>query len=262
MNDNLYPPEGSGRLRQPRDLSTPERIERAIVSGEIFESRCILCDGEHNLHIDLGKYTGIIPREECVYSLRNAPVKDIAVISRVGKSVCFKIKDLRTDEYGRSRIILSRRDAQRECMENYIRALTSGRRHRRARDAPRAVRRVRGRGLRHRVAAVHRLHLGLAHLAPARPVHGGAVHQGRRPHAARRAGDDFGLAPRAARHMGGERRAVRRRTDGGRDHPLGRAVRRIRRADAQPRRTGGGQGGRRGGGCTRRSTSRISFPKK
>ena len=33
MNDNLYPPEGSGRLRQPRDLSTPERIERAIVSG-------------------------------------------------------------------------------------------------------------------------------------------------------------------------------------------------------------------------------------
>lgn len=126
MNDNLYPPEGSGRLRQPRDLSTPERIERAIVSGEIFESRCILCDGEHNLHIDLGKYTGIIPREECVYSLRNAPVKDIAVISRVGKSVCFKIKDLRTDEYGRSRIILSRRDAQRECMENYIRALTSG----------------------------------------------------------------------------------------------------------------------------------------
>ena len=126
MNDNLYPPEGSGRLRQPRDLSTPERIERAIVSGEIFESRCILCDGEHNLHIDLGKYTGIIPREDCVYSLRNAPVKDIAVISRVGKSVCFKIKDLRTDEYGRSRIILSRRDAQRECMENYIRALTSG----------------------------------------------------------------------------------------------------------------------------------------
>ena len=126
MNDNLYPPEGSGRLRQPRDLSTPERIERAIVSGEIFESRCILCDGEHNLHIDLGKYTGIIPREECVYSLRNAPVKDIAVISRVGKSVCFKIKDLRTDEYGRSHIILSRRDAQRECMENYIRALTIG----------------------------------------------------------------------------------------------------------------------------------------
>ena len=121
------------------------------------------------------------------------------------------------------------------------------RRHRRARDAPRAVRRVRGRGLRHRVAAVHRLHLGLAHLAPARPVHGGAVHQGRRPHAARRAGDDFGLAPRAARHMGGERRAVRRRTDGGRDHPLGRAVRRVRRADAQPRRTGGGQRGRRGG---------------
>lgn len=126
MNDNLYLPEGSGKLFWPKDLSAPERIEKYILSGQIFEGRCILCDGEHNLHIDLGKYTGMIPRDECVYSLKNEPVKDIAAISRVGKCVCFKIKDCITDEYGRRRIILSRRDAQRECYENYIKNLVGG----------------------------------------------------------------------------------------------------------------------------------------
>lgn len=100
-------------------------LERARDEGIILEGRAVLCDSIHSLHVEIGKYKGIIPKEEAAYSPSGEPIKDIAVITRVGKSVCFKITEIERGEDG-IRLILSRKEAQRECCENYISRLREG----------------------------------------------------------------------------------------------------------------------------------------
>lgn len=123
MKQNQYLPEG--RLiytaANKNYTATPEGLERAYADGAILEGLCTLCDNEHNLHVRFGQYTGIIPKEECVYLNEGERQKDIAIISRVGKPVCFKILSLNG-----SSPVLSRRIAQRECMQRYIDNLSSG----------------------------------------------------------------------------------------------------------------------------------------
>ena len=74
-------------------------LERAQASGAILEGTALLCDSELNLHIDfpaLPGVRGIIPREEAVYTRPGEPVKDIAILTRVGKAVCFKVQGIDT----------------------------------------------------------------------------------------------------------------------------------------------------------------------
>ncbi len=100
-------------------------LEKAMDEGVILEGRAVLCDSEHNLHIEFGAFKGIIPRDEAVYNPMGGDVKDIAVITRVGKSVCFKVSEIRETPFGVN-IVLSRKEAQRECCENYISRLQNG----------------------------------------------------------------------------------------------------------------------------------------
>ena len=127
MKQNLYLPEG--RLIytavNKNYTSSPEALERACIDGAILEGVCTLCDNEHNLHVRVGQYKGIIPREEGIYLREGERRKDIAIISRVGKPVCFKILEVRS-ERGEPELILSRRSAQRECMLCYIDKLSAG----------------------------------------------------------------------------------------------------------------------------------------
>ncbi len=127
MKQNLYLPEGQliYSAANRNATSTPDALERAFVDGTILEGLCTLCDNNHNLHVRLGQYSGIIPREECVYTRGEERPKDIAIISRVGKPVCFKIKQLHY-ENGEIKLLLSRRAAQMECMRYYIDALSPG----------------------------------------------------------------------------------------------------------------------------------------
>lgn len=69
---------------------------------------------------------GVIPREECAIGISDGSVRDIAIISRVNKPVCFKIIDFMDDEQGMRTAILSRRQVQEECMESYIKNLRAG----------------------------------------------------------------------------------------------------------------------------------------
>lgn len=100
-------------------------LEYAMDNGIILEAKAVLCDTEHNLYVDLGQYKGIIPRDEAVYSATGDAVKEIAVITRVSKSVCFVVTDIKRDTDG-VRIFLSRREAQKMCRENYIDYLNCG----------------------------------------------------------------------------------------------------------------------------------------
>ena len=105
--------------------STFEGLRSAMENGVILEGHSFLCDVDHNLHISVGGFNGIMPREECVYA-RDAEVKDIAIISRVGKPVCFRIIDLQTDADGKPVPILSRKEAQRECTHRFTEKLIAG----------------------------------------------------------------------------------------------------------------------------------------
>ena len=98
---------------------------RAAEEKRICEGVAMLCDREHNIIVDLGFMRGIIPRSEGAYSA-TGEVRDIAVISRVGKPVCFTVTDIVSDVSGSEYALLSRREAMRICEENYISKLRPG----------------------------------------------------------------------------------------------------------------------------------------
>lgn len=125
---NQYLPEGSlivtGENREY--LSSVVGLERALEKQKILEATAILCDSNFNLHVDLGKIKGIMPKEEVEYRRFGEETKDIAVLTRVGKTVCFKVIGFEKRENGETAAILSRRAAQAECMNNYISTLICG----------------------------------------------------------------------------------------------------------------------------------------
>ena len=125
---NRYAPEGNliSTFENHELISTQKGLERALEKQLILEAPVTLCDHNFNLHVALGsKIRGIIPREEVQFSEKEE-IKDIAVLTRVGKPVCFKVTGFLRDSAGDAVAMLSRRDAQRECMLNYIEALTPG----------------------------------------------------------------------------------------------------------------------------------------
>lgn len=123
-----YLPEGK-RIQTAHNLEmlgTPQKIREAMERGEILEARAIMCDSEHNLSVDLGCMRGFVPREEGAVGIREGTVRDIAVISRVGRVICFVVSDVVTDAKGRQLAILSRAKAQRRCIADYVSGLRAG----------------------------------------------------------------------------------------------------------------------------------------
>ncbi len=95
-------------------------------SGIILEAPCIICDSRHDLIVDLGCMRGIIPREEGAIGISEGTTKDIALISRVNKPICFIVRDFRRGENGEIYAVLSRRAAQERCREQYLSKLVPG----------------------------------------------------------------------------------------------------------------------------------------
>lgn len=125
LTKTRFYPEGTGGIPQ-KFFTDKSEIEAAIISKEIFEGRVLLCDRERNLHIDLGAMRGIIPREEGAIGISDGSVRDIALISKVGKSVCFVITGFERDIFGNECALLSRREVQMRCEYEYLSKLTPG----------------------------------------------------------------------------------------------------------------------------------------
>lgn len=123
-----YYPEGViyETKQNKRSISSVPTLHESFFEGRILEAKATLCDGEHNLHVDLGGIKGIIPREECALGISEGTTKDIAIVSRVNKPVVFKITDFKDDENGIRTAILSRRAVQEECLKEYIKKLIPG----------------------------------------------------------------------------------------------------------------------------------------
>ena len=125
---NNYLPEGSliSTAENIARLRTPLTIADCFAKSTVLEARATVCDAQHNLIVDLGCMKGIIPRPEGAIGIEDGSVRDIAIISRVGKPVCFVITSIDVDENGQPIATLSRRLAQEECMRNYIEKLHCG----------------------------------------------------------------------------------------------------------------------------------------
>lgn len=125
---NNYYPEGTLFLTPDNQNSIKSifSLQEAMAQEKILEARVMLCDNNHNLHVDLPCAKGIIPREEGALGIAEGTTKDIALITKVNKPVCFKIKQIQKNEDGNYTAILSRREVQQECMEKFILTLHSG----------------------------------------------------------------------------------------------------------------------------------------
>lgn len=119
---SIYYPEGR-LIHTPQNkaaLSSQSALADACRDGQILEARAVICDSEHNLIVDLGCMKGIIPREESAIGIREGTVRDIAIISRVNRPVCFIITGFEKQHENGTVAILSRRLAQERCQEEYI----------------------------------------------------------------------------------------------------------------------------------------------
>ena len=114
---NLYLPEG--RLlhtdENQRAVATLPALRRALEQETVLEGRAVLCTPQHDLLVNLGPFTGRIPREEAALGIREGTTREIAILSRVGKPIAVTVTGL--DQGEDAPLLLSRRRAQELALE-------------------------------------------------------------------------------------------------------------------------------------------------
>ncbi len=125
---NGFYPEGKlySFSENKRSMSSLAALAEAQMKETVLEAPVIMCDTEHNLIVDLGCIKGIIPRNEGALGIADGTTRDIALISRVGRTVCFIITAFKSDAQGKTVAILSRRRAQELCREYMLSTLACG----------------------------------------------------------------------------------------------------------------------------------------
>ena len=112
MSD-IFLPEG-------RLLNTPENcrlcasaagLRKAMERQIILEGSALMAKPDLTLQVAVGPFMGEIPREETAAGIAEGYTRDIAVLSRVGKTICFVVDRLEERD-GALVPILSRRRAQ------------------------------------------------------------------------------------------------------------------------------------------------------
>lgn len=122
-----YLPEGAVfNSRETEKIFASESLLKEACEKRLYlEARALMCDNAHNLHFKLGNIKGFMPHDECAEGVKDASVKDIAIISRVNKPTGFYITEV--DLSSENPVaVLSRTEAQADCRKNYISALRTG----------------------------------------------------------------------------------------------------------------------------------------
>ena len=114
-----------GLCRNANHLSR-EELSRCMASGEVLQSTALAYDTGHRLRFELGGLRGIMPFADCVDAAPGETVKDIAVLTRVGRPTCFVIMGTEFDDNGEEYYLLSRAEAQRRCRAQYLDTLEAG----------------------------------------------------------------------------------------------------------------------------------------
>ena len=103
-------PEGfhSGHM-----VYTLPQMQSAMETQAVLTGTALRCDAQQNLVVQVGPFLGQIPRSECVAPFLSGAGRDIAVLSCVGRTVCFTV----TAPNGDTVFLLSRRLAQEKAMD-------------------------------------------------------------------------------------------------------------------------------------------------
>jgi ribosomal protein S1 len=125
---NTFRPEGClfRTAANQKYISSLDGLTEAMEKGIILEARASVCDNAHNLVVDLPCAEGIIHRENGAVGIADGSTRDIAIISRVNKIVCFKVVQITSSTNGKITVELSRAAAQRECIAQYTDNLNLG----------------------------------------------------------------------------------------------------------------------------------------
>ena len=120
---NYFKPEGTNfnTVFNKEFLSSAQNLEKAMLCKTILEAKVLMCDNNFNLIVDIPGFSAMIPHEEVAMTADGNPCREIAVITRVGKSVCFVIEAI-----DGKNILLSRKKAQEICLNEYISQLELG----------------------------------------------------------------------------------------------------------------------------------------
>ena len=105
---------------------TRDQLKKAFTEGQILEGVARSATAAHDLLVDLGPVQGIIPREETAIGISDGSVRDIAILSRVGKAVCFEITSLEGLYSEKPTLVLSRRRAQEKALEHLLHEVPLG----------------------------------------------------------------------------------------------------------------------------------------
>ncbi len=125
MNTTYYP-EGMFPQCLEAQYMTREQLKKAWLEGTILQATARSATPSHNLLVTLGSVEGFIPREEAAIGISDGSVRDIAILSRVGKPICFKITSIDGLYTQHPRILLSRRQAQEEALEFFLQEVPNG----------------------------------------------------------------------------------------------------------------------------------------
>ena len=123
----LYLPEGDlmDTPENKQATATLTALMQAQADGLLLEGRAVRCDVDHNLYVKLPCGEGIIPHHEGALGIAEGTTKDIVLITRVNKPVCFTVIGFEHTDTG-CRPILSRRVAQQRCREEFLDHLQLG----------------------------------------------------------------------------------------------------------------------------------------
>ena len=111
--------------RNASRLSATE-LRAAMASREILQSTALAFDTQRQLRFELGGCRAVMPFGQCADGADTGSVRDIAVLTRVGRPTCFVIEGIDTDENGQTVYRLSRAEAQRMCKAEYLDQLQPG----------------------------------------------------------------------------------------------------------------------------------------
>lgn len=118
---NCFLPEGRS-LHQPENSSacaTLDALAQAMEQETILEGMALLCDQNRDLTVQVGPFVGHIPREEAALGIAEGTTREIAILSRVGKPVCFTVIGLEGKD-GAISPLLSRRRAQELALDHML----------------------------------------------------------------------------------------------------------------------------------------------
>ena len=76
------------------DRLSPAELRAAIASREILQSTALAFDTQRQLRFDLGGVKAVMPFGQCADGAESGTVRDIAVLTRVGRPTCFVIEGM------------------------------------------------------------------------------------------------------------------------------------------------------------------------